>query len=199
MHPKPRTSISPHAKCIPRRTDYDAALKTAVRAIPIEKLTKIGRKSRLLQKIINYDEKKSAGGNLSSPKPPGGVHASWTVDEYRSFCYFKLYFSCLLQGSGIKFAANIRKAVDSSSQCELIRRWVVHGHSEKTANGLTIVLTWVNFLFLRGRSRDGEVWADPGRVGLTRGPLPSTLVASRYSELKTSQHTHIASIRSEHK
>ena len=46
LHPKPRTAISPHAKCIPRRADYDAALKTAVRAIPAKKLAEICRKSR---------------------------------------------------------------------------------------------------------------------------------------------------------
>ena len=43
-HHKPRTSIFPHAKCIPRRADHDAALKTAVRPIFEEKLTNIARK-----------------------------------------------------------------------------------------------------------------------------------------------------------
>ena len=79
-HHKPRTSISPHAKCIPRRADHDAALKTAVRAIPIAKLTKIARKSRLFQKIKNWHEKKIAGEATfpaRSPRegftPVGGV------------------------------------------------------------------------------------------------------------------------------
>ena len=70
-HHNPRTTISPHAKCIPRRADHDAALKTGNFAIPFAKLSKISRKSRFLQKNINYDEKKAAGGNLSSPKHPG--------------------------------------------------------------------------------------------------------------------------------
>ena len=71
LHHKPRTTISPHAKCIPRRADHDAALKTAIRAISTAKSTNILRKSRFLQKIINFHEKKAAGGNLSSPKHPG--------------------------------------------------------------------------------------------------------------------------------
>ena len=73
LHHKPRTAISPHAKCIPRRADHDAALKTGNFAIPFAKLSKISRKSRFLQKIINYDEKKAAGGNLSSPTHPVNV------------------------------------------------------------------------------------------------------------------------------